>query len=214
MTTYNFDRGLPPYEIRWIFQQQNNGNPFLTSGTSSTVTAPQFRVTWDTIGQTVFRSIGHCRLPMKTIWAQGIIYPMEVEGPISRLLTFAAALCRPIDPLEEGQVQVLLMSDTVIYDVVQGGIVIPDGLTVEDATALQNSLTNAVVYPGDEAQLPAPLIVADRGPAQTNAFRGLRYIVLPLYPLIEGFGNLTVGWQRTNDLGYTSAAVEFAAGSS
>jgi len=199
----------PGIEI-WLEQQFKSGR----YPQKTTTTAPQFRVTWDTIGQTIYRSIGHCRFPLRTIWCQGIEYPMEVEGPISPLLTFAAALCHPIDPSEEGQVQVLLMGDTAIYDIDQGGIVIPDGLTVEDAEALQNSLNNAVVYPGDEAQEPAPLIVADRGSDLTNAFRGLRYIVLPLYPLIEGFGNLTVQWQRTNDLAYEPAAVEFAAGSS
>lgn len=183
---------------------------------ATTTTPPHYRVTFDAIGQTIYRSIGHARLPMRTIWAQGIEWPGNPEDVISPKLTFAAALCAPIDPDEEGEVTVLLAGSNVIYDRDGGGIQIPDGLSVEDAAALQLSLENAVVYPGTETQMPAPLIVADKGADKTNAFRGIRYIVLPLYPLIEGFGfggGLTVGWERTNDIiGYTPAAVEFAAG--
>lgn len=181
---------------------------------SSTTTPPHYRVTFDAIGQTIYRSIGHCRLPMRTIWAEGINWPGSPEDVVSPTLTFAAALCAPIDPTEEGRVIVLLAGSNVIYDIDAGGIQIPDGISVEDANALQLSLQNAVVYPGDESQMPSPLIVADKGADVTNAFRGIRYIVLPLYPLIEGFGfnNLTVGWERTNDMAYTPAAVEFAAG--
>jgi hypothetical protein len=150
------------------------------------------------------------------IWAQGIVHSGDTT--VSPTLTFAAALCSPIDPEEEGQVAVIFNGSTALYDPDQGGIIAPDGLSVEDAAALTASLSAAVVYPGDEAQLPAPLIVDDKGASTVNAFRGLRYIIFPLFPLKVNTGSgLSVQWTRTNDLNkrttpYTPAAVEFAAG--
>jgi hypothetical protein len=191
-----------------------NASPSNPLGTVPSGTPPSYQVTFDTIGQTIYRSIGHCRLPLRMIWAQGIVHSGDTT--VSPTLTFAAALCAPIDPQEEGQVAVIFSGSTAIYDPDQGGIIAPDGLSVEDAAALANSLNNAVVYPGDEAQLPAPLIVADKGTTVTNAFRGLRYIIFPLFPLTVSTGSgLAVQWTRTNDLSktaYTPAAVEFAAG--
>src|SRR5690349_2416540 len=34
--------------------------------------SPHFQFTFDTIGQTIYRMIGHCRLPLRIIWAGGI----------------------------------------------------------------------------------------------------------------------------------------------
>ncbi len=43
-------------------------------------------------------------------------------------------------------------------------------------------------YPGDEDQLPDPLILADKGEDETPAYKGIVYIVLEDFPL-EDFGN-------------------------
>jgi hypothetical protein len=208
-------RGGPnPHTVR---NPTYNPTPVGTgAGTSTAFVPPSFTITFDTIGQTIYRSIGHCRLPLRMIWAQGII--ASGDTTVSPTLTFAAALCAPIDPSEEGQVAVIFNGNTAIYDPSAGGVIAPDGLSVENAAALVASLNAAVVYPGDEAQLPAPLIVADKGASLTNAFRGLRYIIFPLFPLAVNTGTgLSIQWTRTNDLSksttYTPAAVEFAAGS-
>lgn len=212
--------GLPQGPGVPVYAVNPNYNPNSSTGgaggsQTSVVTPPHYRITFDTIGQTIYRSIGHCRLPLRIIWAQGVNYPGSPENIVSPTLTFAAALCAPIDPDEAGQVAVMFNGNNAIFDTDHGGIIIPDGLSVEDATALQKSLQNAVIYPGDESQLPSPLIVADKGANVTNAFRGLRYIVLPLYPLIEGFGGtgggLSIVWRPENT--GQQAAVEFAAGS-
>ncbi len=103
------------------------------------------------------------------------------------------------------------------------------------------ALEGMVIYPGDEAQLPSPLIVADKGAAATNAFRGIRYVTIPGWPFAAtfnanltgtavatgqlGFPVLTFEWQRSNAGPIQSGppprkrpkpniiAVEFAAGS-
>lgn len=206
----------PPYVFGGSEGSQFGGGPAnIVNNVAPVKQPPAYRVTWDTIGQTIYRAIGHVRLPLFTLWCEGIVYPQETESTTSPTLTFAAAMCAPIDPTETGQVVVLLSGNNVIYNANAGGVQIPDGLSVEDANALQLSLQNAVVYPGDEKQEASPLIVADRGADKTNAFRGIRYIVLPLYPLIEGFGSLSIIWNRTGGASigaYTSAAVEFEAG--
>lgn len=203
--------GTPNYIYRTNPYYDPNWN--LSSGSAGTGPAPvppHYQITFDTIGQTIYRSIGHVRLPMRIIWAQGI--NASGTATTSSTITFAAALCAPLDPDETGEVAVIFSSSTAIYNTDGGGFIAPDGLSVEDAAALQLSLANAVLYPGDEAQLPAPLIVADKGSDVTNAFRGIRYIIFPLFPLAvaNGLPSLSITWRRTNSI--SSAAVEFAAG--
>lgn len=188
-----------------------SGVPFQTP----TGISPQFQFVFDTIGQTIIRSIGHCRLPLRIIWAQGI----EASGDTttSSTISFAAALCAPIDPEELGSVVGLAAGGSVLYDSGGGGIIIPDGMTPETAALLTTAINNIVIYPGDEAQEPAPLIVADKGADVTNAFRGIRYIIFPGWPLDAGIpSNLSIQWTRTNDItlhsissSYSPAAVEF-----
>ncbi len=179
---------------------------------------PQYQFTFDTIGQVIFRSIGNCRLPLRTIWAQGINESGDVS--ISNTMTFAAALCAPIDPDEEGFGATLWAGGSIIYD--SGGVVIPPGWTPADAALLATSLANLVIYPGNETQLPADLIVADKGADKTNAFRGIRYIIFPDYPIGggssggggtgAGIPQLSVEFQRTNAPADDDGAVEFLPG--
>lgn len=176
--------------------------------------SPQFQFVFDTIGQTIIRSIGHCRLPLRIIWAQGI----EASGDTttSSTISFAAAICAPIDPEETGTVVGLAAGGSVLYDSGGGGIIIPDGMTTETAALLTASINNIVVYPGDEAQEPAPLIVADKGADKTNAFRGIRYIIFPAWPLDAGIpSNLSIQWERSNIIStnsYSTSAIEWTAG--
>ncbi len=181
----------------------------LSSANTPAPTPPQFQFTFDTIGQVIFRSIGHCRLPLRIIWAQGINESGDTS--VSSTQTFAAALCAPIDPDEEGEIISIWDSGSVVFG--DGGPVIPDGWTEADAALLENSLNNIIIYPGDEAQLPDSLIVADKGADKTNAFRGIRYIIFPDYPIKNGIPQLSAGFQRTNDEPVDSGAVEFSSGS-
>ncbi len=176
---------------------------------------PQFQFTFDTIGQVIFRSIGSCRLPLRTIWAEGI--NESGDTLVSNTLTFAAALCAPIDPDEEGQIFKIWDGGSVIYDTT--GAVAPVGWSPADAALLAASIANIVIYPGTETQLPAPLIVADKGADKTNAFRGIRYIIFPDYPIGGGGGasgsgipQLSIGFQRTNAPADDDGAVEFFVG--
>lgn len=206
---YGFGRVLigPPPRLGSTSDQSTSVNP---------APAPaHFQYTFDTIGQVIFRSIGHCRLPLRTIWAQGI--NASGDTSISSTQTFAAALCAPIDPLEEGEIFAIWSGGSNIYNT--SGVVTPDGWTPEDAALLATSLANVVIFPGDEAQLPASLIVADKGAERTNAFRGIRYLIFPDYPIGGGGGSgipqLSVGWSRTNDgqePEQETAAVEFLPG--
>jgi hypothetical protein len=200
----------------YTYSDNPNYNSALASDTSSTPapTPPQYQATFDTIGQTIYRMIGHVRVPLRIIWAQGL--NASGDTTISPTLTFAAALGAPLDPDEEGSVAVIFSGSTAIYDPAAGGVIVPDTISAADAALLQASLAAAVVYPGNEAQLPDPTITADKGANVTCAFRGIRYIVFPAFPLSVTGGiptNLSIAWQRTNALGaYVPAAVEFAAG--
>ncbi len=146
---------------------------------------PQFQFTFDTIGQVIFRSIGNCRLPIRTIWAQGVVASGATST--SNTQTFAGAVCAPIDPDEQGFIFEIWDGGNLIFN--SSGVVIPPSWSPANAALLATSLANIVVYPGDESQLPAPLIVADKGANVTNAFRGIRYIIFPDYPIGGSGGN-------------------------
>ncbi len=166
--------------------------------------------TFDTIGQTIFRSVGHCRLPLRIIWVEGItnIGDALPEGATS--YTFAAALCAPFDPLEEGDFAALYDGNDVIYTT-DDGVLLPENWSPEDQTLLVEAINNATFYPGTEDQDPDPLILADKGVEIANAFRGLRYIVVPGYPLRQP--NLSSVFIRTSTT-TNITAVEFGLGSS
>ncbi len=138
-------------------------------------------------------------------------------------ITFAAALCAPIDPEEIGNITAVFDGSTQTYSLDQGGLTLPPDWTVTQQQQLAASLGNAIVYPGTEGQEPAALIVADRGANVTNAFRGLRYIIFIDYPIVGSGGSalprLSIVWRRTNTLsapkppsGGQVTAVTFAAG--
>lgn len=171
------------------------------SGTYTiTAPAPQYTFKFDTIGQVINRSIGYCVLPLRPIWYGGIIE--SSNGTASKTMTFAAALCQPIDPSEDPKVSAFFgPNNQMIFDPnninsVTGGIIVPPGTSPENAELLISCLQNAIIYPGDEAQEPCPLIVADKGWANTNANRGLRYIILPNWPLELGMpSQLSIGFK-------------------
>ncbi len=205
----------PNYNPNW-----NQG--VAAPGTVPTKVPPQYQFTWDTIGQTIFRMIGHCRLPLRYIWVKGVT--SSGECTTSPTTTFAAALGAPIDPTETGSISGIFSGDSAIYDPSGGGVIIPDGMSPEDAAAMTASINGATVYPGDEEQLPSPLIVADKGADVTNAFRGIRYIVFENFPLsvLNGSGSgcsgssgggISLQWESSGIASSSSAAVEFAAGS-
>lgn len=196
------------YDESFVDPAQSSAADGMVGSQSPTGVAPQYRFVFDTIGQTIFRTIGHCRTPMRIIWAQGI--EASDDTVTSSTISFAAAICAPIDPDEEGTIVGISAGGTALFD--SSGVTVPDGMTDETAALLTASINNAIVYPGDEAQEPAPLIVADKGASVTNAFRGIRYILFPDWPLDAGLpSNMALRWERTNDitLDYSSAAVEF-----
>lgn len=190
---------------------QRPSPPTESSGFNPAPPPPHFLYTFDTIGQTIYRGIGNCRYPLRIIWARGIT--QSGDPNISNTQTFAAAVCAPIDPEEEGEI--ISLSDGGDLIIEDGNILAPIGWTPEDAALLATSLAGIVVYPGDEVQTPAPLIVDDKGASKTNAFRGIRYIIFPEYPLRDGGGlpQLSAVVRRDKDADVDSGAVEFAGGS-
>ncbi len=169
--------------------------------------APHMQFSFDTIGQTIFRSVGHCRLPLRTLWVQGIQNEGDMLPEGATSYTFAAALCAPFDPTETGDFFQLYDGNSLIFDQ-DSGILPPVDWAPSDQELLITALTAATFYPGDEAQLPDPLILADRGAEIANAFRGLRYVVIPGYPLRPP---PSVVFRRTNTISNVTA-VEVAAG--
>lgn len=173
-----------------------------------TPVAPHLRINFDTIGQTIPVTLGNVRLALRPIWAEGIVE--SGDESISPTQTFAGALCAPIDPDEDGEIFSVWESDTQIS--IEGSVVAPVGWSDADVALLAASLAGITVYKGNEWQLPDPRISADKGAARTNAFRGLRYVIVPSYPIAAGRGggggagglpNLSFGFRRTNDGGET-----------
>lgn len=206
-----------------VFVWAQNPNYIANSGSSSVSSSaspgvgnqsaqpPHLTFTFDTIGQTIVRSIGHCRLALKLIWVQGINASGDTTDALT--VTFAAALCAPIDPTETGAIAGVWNGSSILYDPDQGGVIIPDGMDATTAALLQNSIDHIAFYPGDEFQLPDPTIQGDKGVAFTNAFRGIRYIVVPAWPAIVPINSLSLQFKRTNSLKSSDViAVEFAAG--
>ncbi len=190
------------------------GSPY-----SPAPTPTHLQFTFDTIGQTIVRTIGLCRVALKTIWVQGINSSGDSLPDGATTMTFAAAMCAPIDPNEGGTVAAMWDGASLIFDPAQGGAIVPtEWDDAAQASALSLALANVRIYPGTETQLPDPLILADKGIAVTNAFRGLRYIVFQNYPIKHGLPNLSVAWkspgQASTSSGSSNVAVEFAAGAS
>ena len=131
--------------------------------------------------------------------------------------TFAGALCAPIDPDEEGDILAFLSGDTLISESAA-----LSNLSASDQQQITDSLAGVRFYRGDEAQLPDPAIVSDKGAAVTNAFRGIRYVVFPSFPTsgLSGgaisLSNLSVIYRRNNPIKPVNniTAVEFGAGAS
>lgn len=182
---------------QWVANPNYNPN---AAQSSPAPASPVYQFTFDTIGQTIPRTIGHGIMPLRVIWAAGVDRSgANVNSPT---ISFAGALSMPLDPDEEGSVVRILSGGSALFD--SGSVIPPDGADDTTVALLNASLNNAVVYPGDEAQLPAPLIVADKGANVTNAFRGIRYIVFPEWPLAAGDpSSLSIQWQRTNALTHT-----------
>jgi hypothetical protein len=185
-----------------------------------TMIAPHQVITFDTIGQTIYSTLGHCRLPFRYIWVQGL----DAFGDVltSDSLTFAAALCEPIDPLEDGESFSIFEGAQQVFNLVDG-ITPPVNWDPLRQALLLAALATAVIYPGTEGQDPDPTITADKGADVVSANRGLRYIVIQDYPSI-GLPALSLVWQRTNDNSgggsgkkpkpSSGGAVEFLPGSS
>jgi hypothetical protein len=190
-------------------QYDPNWNPNSSAAGTPAPPPPQYQFTFDTIGQTIFRTIGHCRLPLRPIWAEGI--DTYGQTTTNQTLSFAAALCAPLDPTEDGSITSIFLGNSALFDA--GSVVVPSGMDDTTAAQLKYALENIRYYPGTEDQEPDSLIVADKGASLTNAFRGLRYIVFPSWPLAVGMpSNLSAQFTRTNTISYSATAVEFAAG--
>lgn len=95
--------------------------------------------------------------------------------------TFAVGLC-------EGLV-------TGIGRIWVGGKLVYDGTSLDPATISAGLTTSQFTfYPGSDTQLPDSTIQADRGIANTPAYRGLAYLVFHNFPLKE-YGNSLMGAQ-------------------
>ena len=170
---------------------------------------------FNTIGQVVFRSIGQVRLPGQIIWAQGI----NASGDLltSSFLTFAANYCAPIIPGEDVFISRMWSFGTLIYDISNGGVIPPGNVDDTTVAYLENCLSNLVIYPGDEAQLPDPLIQADKGVGVTPDYRGFRYVVFPQFPLLvanNAVPNVNIEWTPNYSLPLNLADIFILLGAS
>ncbi len=131
------------------------------------------------------------------------------KGPTT--VTLAAALCAPIDPNEEGGIAAFYSGSDLLFTP-GSGVSPPPGWSESDQQQLIDSMGAITYYPGTESQFPDPTISSDKGTAVTNAFRGLRYLVIPRFPITGGFTSLSVVFHRSNGIASGFTAVEFAAG--
>ncbi len=159
-----------------------------------TTIAPHQVITFDTIGQTIYSTLGHVRTPFRFIWVMGINQFGDIIT--AGVITFAAALCEPIDPLEDGITFSIFDGAQQVFNIVDG-ITPPTNWDPIRQALLIAALATAVIYPGTEGQDADPIIIADKGPNVVNANRGLRYIVIQDYPS-SGLPSLSLVSQRTN----------------
>jgi hypothetical protein len=139
--------------------------------------------------------------PLTVDLAAGTVLPVYTGGGPAATITAAFALCQPLDPNELGNVTAFFDGANQVYSLDQGGLTLPSSWTIVQQGQLQAALSGAVVYPGTEGQLPADLIIAERGADKTPAFRGLRYIIIQDYPLIgNGILSLSTVWRRSNPI--------------
>src|SRR5690242_9921109 len=107
---------VPPSQAQYVAMVQTiNGaqhyvyaaNPNYGTGTggagsSPTQQSPQYTATFDTIGQTIYRTIGCFRVPLRLIWQEGVSESGQIIG--AKITSVALALCAPFDPDEEGEI--------------------------------------------------------------------------------------------------------------
>ncbi|MHB1024052.1 MAG: phage tail protein, partial [Acidobacteriaceae bacterium] len=107
--------------------------------------------------------------------------PSSTNTTFAYYATFAVGLCRgPVTGI--GRIWV-------------GGNLIYDGTSIDPATISAGLTTSQfTLYPGSDTQLPDPTIQADRGIANTPAYRGLAYLVFHNFPLAN-YGNSLMGAQ-------------------
>jgi hypothetical protein len=179
-------------------------------GNFSTPPPAHVQFFFNTIGQVVFRAIGRVRLPGQILWAQGI----NASGDLltSSFCTFASVYCAPIIPGENVSITRMWSFGTLIYDINNGGVIPPGNVDDTTVAYLETCLSNIVIYPGDEAQLPDPLIQTDKGADVTPAYRGFRYIVFPQFPLLvanNAVPNVNVEWtpNYTTPLNFSSIMI-------
>ena len=126
----------------------------------------RFRVMGASEGQAVARVYGRARVAGHVIWASNFLERVTTSGgsgkgtapsspkvrTSSYSVSLALALC-------EGEIS---------------GV----GRVWADGMELGHSALNMRVYPGDEAQLPDPLIAATEGAENAPAYRGIAYVVI------------------------------------
>lgn len=165
---------------------------FPGSGTSTTVEGPRLgdlTVTASTYGATVPIVFGTARLAGNMIWSKGIEEEKTTTTTKSGgkggkkkstqttvtyqyYSTFGVSVCAgPVSALRR------MWAD--------GKLIFDSGATGD---AVQKNGVSFRFYYGDEGQQPDSLIVADKGEANTPAYRGTAYIVFDRLPL-KDFGN-------------------------
>lgn len=127
------------------------------------------KVQTSTYGIGIPRVYGMYRLAGNVIWATDIIEAKDSAGHYSYYGHFALGLCAgPVAGIRR------IWADG--KEVFQADTAVSDNLRTHYPPTLR-------FYPGDETQLPDPLIEAHQGKGQTPAFRGLAYLVFERLPL-------------------------------
>lgn len=108
--------------------------------------------------------------------------PKQKNTTFSYFATFAVGLCEgPIDGIKK-----MWMGSDLVYDA--------GSTVVSDVIASMAASQYFTLYLGNDTQLPDPSIQADKGVANTPAYRGLAYIVFNDVPL-ESYNNSLLGAQ-------------------
>jgi hypothetical protein len=139
------------------------------------------KMTASTYGAAIPWVFGQTRVPGNMIWALPIKEHKKKKGlgkggtynQYTYSCTFAMGLCKgPVKSIRR-----IWADNKLIYDI-----------TGTVGVVTQNNKYRIRFYLGDEDQLPDSAIVADKGAANTPAFRGLAYMIFDDMPL-QDFGN-------------------------
>ncbi|WP_210340492.1 phage tail protein [Bradyrhizobium sp. CCBAU 51753] len=144
-------------------------------------------------------AMGNVRLAGQPIWDGGI--EATATAGASSFVSMCCAYCEPIDVAEPIRIQRMWANSTLFYDYSAGGVITVANLSPEDQQALADCVSTMEFHAGGPGELPSPIMEEFLGAGNVPAYRGLRTIVFPNFPMAianNAVPNISVEFRRTD----------------